>query len=231
MTPSPGASKPTEPPASEWRFPPVGLADDGGLLAVGGDLSAGTVLEAYRSGIFPMPIGPDDDIGWWSPDPRAVIPLDGLTVSSSLAKSVRRYTVSFDQDFDLVVAACADPARPHGWINEDIHQAYRQLHDLGWAHSVEVRDRSATLVGGLYGVSIGGLFAGESMFHRSRDASKVAMVHLVERLREDGLELFDVQWQTPHLESMGAVEIAREEYLARLAAVVNRPSMWSERRV
>lgn len=227
MTPSPEASKPTEPKPSDWQFPSVDLADEGGLLAVGGDLDPGTVLQAYRSGIFPMPLGPDDVIGWWSPDPRAVIPLDGLLVSRSLAKSVRRYKVSFDRDFDAVVAGCADPTRPHGWINADIQRAYRQLHELGWAHSVEVWDRSANLVGGLYGVAIGGLFAGESMFHHKRDASKVAMVALVEKLRRDGAELFDVQWQTPHLESMGAVEITREEYRARLAPVVNQRSKWS----
>ncbi|MDH3606158.1 MAG: leucyl/phenylalanyl-tRNA--protein transferase [Acidimicrobiia bacterium] len=227
MTPSPEASNPTEPAPSDWQFPSVDLADEGGLLAVGGDLDPGTVLQAYRSGIFPMPLGPDDVIGWWSPDPRAVIPLDGLSISRSLAKSVRRYRVTFDRDFEAVVAGCADPARPHGWINSDIQRAYRQLHELGWAHSVEVWDRSATLVGGLYGVAIGGLFAGESMFYHKRDASKVAMVALVAKLRSDGAELFDVQWQTPHLQSMGAVEIPREEYRARLASVVNQRSKWS----
>ena len=174
-----------------------------------------------------MPVGPDDMLGWWSPDPRAVIPLDGLRVSRSLKKSLRRYRVSFDREFDAVVAACADPSRPHGWITEDVHAAYRRLFDLGWAHSVEVWAGEDELVGGLYGIAVGGLFAGESMFHRRRDASKVAMVRLVEKLRADGFELFDVQWHTPHLESMGAVELARDDYVRELSGAVNQSNRWS----
>lgn len=207
-------------------FPPVEEADEGGLLGLGADLEPGTLLAAYRSGIFPMPIGPEEVIGWWSPDPRAIIPLDGLYVSQSLRRSLLKYEVSFDTAFDGVVAGCADPARPHGWITEEVRAAYRRLFELGWVHSVEVWDRSGELVGGLYGVSIGGLFAGESMFHRARDASKVAMVHLVDKLRPEGAALFDVQWQTPHLQSMGAVEIERTDYLERLAAAVDRPTVW-----
>jgi len=207
-------------------FPPVEEADEGGLLGLGADLEPGTLVDAYRAGIFPMPIGPDDMIGWWSPDPRAIIPLDGLYVSQSLRRSLRKYDVSFDTEFDGVVAGCADPARPHGWITEEMHAAYRRLFELGWVHSVEVWDRSGELVGGLYGVGIGGLFAGESMFHRARDASKAAMVHLVDKLRSEGAVLFDVQWQTPHLQSMGAVEIERTEYLERLAMAVDRPAAW-----
>ncbi|MBT8246781.1 MAG: leucyl/phenylalanyl-tRNA--protein transferase [Acidimicrobiia bacterium] len=174
-----------------------------------------------------MPIGPDDTIGWWSPDPRAIVPLDGLYVSRSLRRSLRKYDVSFDTDFAGVLAGCADPARPLGWITEEMQAAYRRLFEHGWAHSVEVWDRAGALVGGLYGVGIGGLFAGESMFHRARDTSKVAMVRLVDKLRDDGATIFDVQWQTSHLESLGAIEIARSEYMARLAGAMAAPDRWS----
>ena len=194
---------------------------------MGADLEPGTLLAAYRGGVFPMPIGPEDTLGWWSPDPRAVIPLDGLHVSRSLRRSLGKYDVSFDSDFDSVVAACANPSRPHGWITDEIQVAYRRLSELGWAHSVEVWDADRELVGGLYGVGIGGLFAGESMFHRSRDASKVAMVRLVEKLQAGGASLFDVQWQTPHLQSMGATEIDRNEYLDRLAAAREQRTDWN----
>ena len=208
-------------------FPPVDTADEGGLLGVGADLEPGTLLAAYRRGVFPMPVGPEETIGWWSPDPRAIIPLDGLHISRSLARSLRKHTVTFDQEFDRVVEGCADPSRPHGWITDEIRAAYRRLFDLGWAHSVEVWNGAGKLVGGLYGVAVGGLFAGESMFHRARDASKVAMARLVEKLTDDGFDIFDVQWPTPHLGSLGAVEISRSNYLQRLAVVVDEPSRWS----
>lgn len=201
-------------------------ADQAGLLGLGADLEPGTLLAAYRSGVFPMPIGPDETMGWWSPDPRAVIPLDGLYVSRSLRKSLARCEVTFDTEFDRVVEGCADPVRPHGWINDEMHAAYRRLFELGWVHSVEVWDNQGALVGGLYGVGIGGLFAGESMFHLARDASKVAMAHLVEKLSNRGADLFDVQWMTPHLHSMGAIEIGRAEYLERVAAAVDLPAVW-----
>lgn len=207
-------------------FPPVEAADETGLVGVGGDLDPGTVLAAYRRGVFPMPIGPGDVLGWWSPDPRAIVPLDGLRVSRSLAKSCRRYQVSFDTRFSNVVTGCADPRRPHGWITPEFQAAYARLHELGWAHSVEVWNSSGELIGGLYGVAIGGLFAGESMFHRARDASKVAMVALFERLAAAGFEVFDVQWMTPHLASMGAVEITRAEYLRLLDRALAGPARW-----
>jgi leucyl/phenylalanyl-tRNA--protein transferase len=219
---------PTEPPPTPWVFPPVATADEDGIVGVGADLEPGTLLAAYRAGIFPTPVGPDNVLAWWSPDPRAVLPLDGLHVSRSLRRSLRRFTPTFDTEFAGVVAGCGDPARPNGWITADIARAYCRLHELGWAHSIEVWDGDGALAGGVYGVAIGGLFAGESMFHRRTDASKVALVHLVEKLRRDGITLFDVQWQTPHLERLGAVEIPRMEYLARLAATVKRPSRWSE---
>jgi leucyl/phenylalanyl-tRNA--protein transferase len=176
--------------------------------------------------MFPMPLGAHGPIGWWSPDPRAVIPLDGLRVARSLRRNLRRYEVRVDTAFAAVIDACADPGRPHGWISPEIHGAYRTLHDLGWAHSVEAWSRDdGELVGGLYGLAIGGLFAGESMFHRRTDASKAALVGLVGLLRDDGVagRLLDVQWQTPHLASLGAVEVGRADYVARVAAAVELP--------
>jgi leucyl/phenylalanyl-tRNA--protein transferase len=151
-----------------------------------------------------------------------VIPLDGLRVSRSLRRSLGRFRVTVDQDFPAVIAACADPARPHGWIDEDMQAAYLRLHELGWAHSLEAW-AGDELAGGLYGVAIGGLFAGESMFHRRSDASKVALVHLVEHLTAGGASLLDVQWTTPHLVSLGAVDIPRAEYQRRLHAALEHP--------
>ncbi len=203
----------------------------GDYVGYGLDLEPGTLLAAYRQGMFPMP---DHDrpgvLDWFSPDPRGVLPLDGLLVSRSLARSCRRFTVTFDTAFDEVMAGCGDPTRPGGWINEEFREAYGRLHRLGLAHSVETRDEGGRLVGGLYGVSVGGLFAGESMFHRVADASKVALVALVRRLTEAGPEgrLLDVQWATPHLVSLGVVEISRADYLTRLERAVDlAPVDWS----
>jgi leucyl/phenylalanyl-tRNA--protein transferase len=162
-------------------------------------------------------------VGWWSPDPRGVLPLDGLRVSRSLRRSCARYEVRVDTAFDAVIDACADPRRPHGWIDERISTAYRTLHQLGWVHSVEAWTPEGELAGGLYGVAIGGLFAGESMFHHRTDASKVALVHLVEVLRDGGATLLDVQWRTDHLASLGVVAIPRDDYLARLTDALRRP--------
>lgn len=190
------------------------------LVAVGADLEPGTILAAYRSGLFPMPVGGRRDrrIGWWSPDPRGVIPLDGLNVSRSLRKSCARYEIRVDTAFDEVMDACADPRRPHGWISPAIRTAYTQLHEMGWVHSVEAWSvDNGTLAGGLYGVAIGGLFAGESMFHHATDASKVALVGLVEILNSaPGDRILDVQWVTPHLQRLGAIELARTTYLETL---------------
>ena len=187
---------------------------DGDVVAVGGDLEPGTILQAYRRGMFPMHL-PDGHLGWWSPVERAIIPLDGLNVSRSLRQSTRRYQISMDEAFESVIQGCADADRPSGWINEDFVAAYTELHRLGWAHSIEVWDGDWNLVGGLYGVAIGGLFAGESMFHVARDASKVALFHLMVVMNQGGF-LLDVQWKTPHLESLGATTIGRGEYLQRL---------------
>jgi leucyl/phenylalanyl-tRNA---protein transferase len=216
---------PVEPPPSVWGFPPADGGDADGLVGVGADLEPGTILAAYRQGLFPMPVGRDGPLGWWSPDPRGVLPLDGLHLTRSLRQSCRRFEVRVDSAFEAVIRACAEPSRPHGWISPEIELAYLRLHDLGWAHSVEAWNLEGELVGGLYGVAIGGLFAGESMFHRERDASKVALVHLVDLLRSDGdpHRLLDVQWATPHLETLGVVEVDRSEYLWLLAKALARP--------
>ncbi len=192
---------------------------------MGADLEPGTLLAAYRRGLFPMPMGEvGDPMLWWSPQQRAVLPLDGLYVSRSLRQSARRMEVRVDTAFDEVIAACADPARDSGWIDDDIISAYTRLHELGWVHSVESW-RDGELVGGLYGVAIGGLFAGESMFHRVRDASKVALLGLVEMLRDEYADrrLLDVQWRTPHLATLGVVEVPRPSYVRRLAQVLEVP--------
>ncbi|NNK92240.1 MAG: leucyl/phenylalanyl-tRNA--protein transferase [Acidimicrobiia bacterium] len=199
-----------------WVFPPADSADENGLVGIGADLAPDTLITAYARGLFPMPIEAEGPIAWWSPDPRAVIPLDGLHVSRSLRRSMTRFTITIDTAFDEVIAACGDPTRPHGWIDQQMRDAYSRLHRLGWAHSVETRAHDGELVGGIYGVGIRRFFAGESMFHRANDASKVALAALVDVLGTAGVELFDVQWQTPHLASLGAIEISRSDYLRRL---------------
>jgi leucyl/phenylalanyl-tRNA--protein transferase len=215
---------PVEPPLTRWRFPPVTEADEHDLVAVGGDLEPGTLLAAYRAALFPMPLGPAGPMGWWSPDPRGVLPLDGLHTSRSLRRSMARYELRVDSAFDAVVEACADPRRPGGWITDEIATAYGRLHELGWAHSVEAWDADG-LAGGVYGVAVGGLFAGESMFHRRTDASKVALAGLVDILGADGEErrLLDVQWATAHLATLGVVEVPRTTYLARLGRALEVP--------
>lgn len=222
----PGPPTAVEPPPTRWYFPddPVALAGAAGeteVIGVGADLEPGTVLAAYRAGVFPMPVR-RGLIGWWSPDPRGIIPLDGLRVSRSLRRSCARFSVRTDTSFEEVIAACAVRDREGAWIDKDMKRAYINLHHLGWAHSVETFDDSGELAGGLYGVAIGGLFAGESMFHRSTDASKVALVALAGILRESGASLLDVQWATPHLKSLGAVEVSRTAYHELLAAALAR---------
>ncbi|MCU1354176.1 MAG: leucyl/phenylalanyl-tRNA--protein transferase [Acidimicrobiales bacterium] len=215
-----------EPPPSRWQFPRCDTADEHGIVGLGADLEPGTILAAYRQGLFPMPLRRPKAIAWWSPDPRGVLPLDGLRVSRSLRAACRRYEVRVDTVFDEVLDGCRDPRRPHGWIDRDMTTAYQRLHRLGWAHSVETWTPDGRLVGGLYGVAIGGLFAGESMFHHEVDASKVALVGLVQRLRAGGATLLDVQWSTPHLTSLGVVDLPRARYLERLVAAVHRPDAW-----
>jgi len=208
-------------------FPPVsGAAADSGLLGVGADLSPATLLDAYRHAIFPMPVSRRGPIGWWSPDPRGVLPVSTPRVSRSLARTRRRFEIRVNSAFDDVVGACADPSRPHGWINPAMRRAYRQLHDLGWAHSVEAfAVDDGQLAGGVFGIAIGGLFAGESMFHHRTDASKAALLGLCDLLRAaDGppeQRLLDVQWTTPHLVSLGAVDVPRGHYVDRLAVALS----------
>jgi leucyl/phenylalanyl-tRNA--protein transferase len=187
------------------------------LVTIGGDLLPSTLIHAYRRGIFPMEVtGLPGVVGWWSPDPRGILPLDSLRVTRSMRQSARRFDVRVDTCFADVIRACADPAREDGWITADFIAAYERLHELGWAHSVEVFDRDGVLAGGLYGVRIEEVFAGESMFHHKRDASKVALMALVDLMRTSGMTLLDVQWCTEHLASLGAIAIPREDYLARL---------------
>lgn len=214
---------PIEPPPSRWEMPDPNGADDSGLVAIGADLEPGTILAAYRSGLFPMPVRWGRSPGWWSPDPRGIIPLDGLVVSRSLRKACDRFEVRVDTAFDEVIESCADPRRPHGWINDAIKTAYRGLHRAGWAHSIEAWTPEGELAGGLYGIATGGLFAGESMFHRRTDASKVALVGLVDLLRAGDAKLLDVQWKTDHLATLGAIEVPRATYLELLAEAIEHP--------
>jgi len=218
--------QPVEPAPSRYAFDLAVAVPGEDLIGVGADLEPGTLLAGYRSAVFPMGLGRHGrgPLGWWSPDPRGVLPIEGLVVSRSLSRSCRRFEIRLDTAFDDVVAACADPRRPGRWITPRIAEAYRRLHGLGWAHSVECW-REDRLVGGLYGVALGGLFAGESMFHRETDASKVALVALVRLLAEDRDErrLLDVQWRTEHLASLGVVEISRQEYRRRLARALTAP--------
>lgn len=209
---------PEEPSPTQWRLPRPDTADDDGLCAVGADLEPGTLLSAYRLGLFPMPIR-KRMVGWWSPDPRGVLPLDGLVVHRSLRRSMRRYEVRIDTSFRRVMEQCGDPHRPNGWITPTFVNAYERLHRLGWAHSVETY-LDGVLVGGLYGVAINRFFAGESMFSHARDASKVALVALVDTLREQGFMLLDVQWTTDHLRSLGAIDVPRSAYVELLAEAV-----------
>jgi leucyl/phenylalanyl-tRNA---protein transferase len=215
--------EPSEPIPSRYAFDLEVAVPGEDLIGVGADLEPGTLLAGYRSAVFPMGLGRHGrgPIGWWSPDPRGVLPLDGLKVSRSLRRSCARFSVTMDTAFNETVAACADTRRPGRWITPKIAEAYRRLYDLGWAHSVECW-LDGELAGGLYGVSVGGLFSGESMFHRERDASKVALVALVRMLREDGdpRRLLDVQWRTDHLASLGVIAIPRQEYRLRLASAL-----------
>ena len=222
---------PIEPRASRWVLPDLAdpraeaeLRHD--LVGRGADLEPGTILQGYRLGLFPMPDpGDERTTTWWSPRRRGVLPLRALRVTRSLRQATRRMEVRVDTAFAEVVHACADPTRNDGgWISPAVVEAYTELHRLGWAHSVEtwVDDE---LVGGLYGVAVGGLFAGESMFHRVRDASKVALVGLVALLSDEYADhrVLDVQWRTDHLASLGVVELARQEYLRALRGALQLP--------
>jgi len=191
-------------------------------------LTPDLLLAGYQVGIFPM-ADPSGEVGWYAPEPRAVLPLDGFRVPKTLAKTVRQrvFEVVADRDFEGTMRACAEPApgREETWISEELVEAYVALHDLGFAHSVECWQDGA-FAGGLYGVALGGAFFGESMVTRVRDASKVALVHLVERLRAGGFSLLDTQMTTPHLARFGVVEIQRAAFERRLAAALRQPGDW-----
>ncbi len=197
-----------------YEFPNIAeLRGDNDLVMVGGDLSPETLVGAYKAGYFPMPL--EDDIGWFSPVERAVLHANSFKPSKSLKRSTERFTATKNQRFREVVDRCGDPSRPHGWISEDIKAAYSELHLLGVAHSIEIWNENEKLVGGLYGVHIGSLFAGESMFHSETDASKVALLALCKHLRSDPRSVVDAQWLTPHLASLGFKAMPRTHY-ARL---------------
>ncbi|OWU85279.1 leucyl/phenylalanyl-tRNA--protein transferase [Oceanicola sp. 22II-s10i] len=186
-------------------------------------LTPNLLLHAYTAGIFPMAEGRDDpEIFWVDPRRRGIFPLDGFCISRSLARTLRRgdYRVTVNRDFAGVVDGCAD--RPETWINAEIARLYDALHDAGHAHSVEVRDLNGDLIGGTYGVAIGAAYFGESMFSRRRDASKIALAWLIDRLNRAGFTLFDTQFLTPHLASLGAIEISRADYQARLRDALSR---------
>lgn len=219
------------------RFPDPTSAPSHGVLAGGCDFTPGTLLLAYRSGIFPWPHGDDEDergaplVLWFSPEPRCTFPLEPEPRwSRSLRRTLRvhPYEVTVDEDFAGVIRMCGETRANATWIIPELVRGYRDLHELGWAHSVEVWERSRAgreLVGGIYGVAIGGLFAGESMFHVRTDASKIAFASLVAKLRAAGYTLFDVQVQNPHLASLGCVEIPRAAYLGKLRdALSGRPA-------
>ena len=212
------SSRPRPVGESRWKFPPPAEWPGGDVVAAGGDLEPATLVAAYRQALFPMLVdGHEPVLGWWSPDPRGIVPLDGLRVTRSMRQSAKRYQVRVDTCFADVIRRCGDPSRESGWITGDFIAAFTVMHQLGWAHSVEVFDRSGQLAGGLYGVRLNGLFAGESMFHHQRDASKVALMALVDLMRETGMTLLDVQWRTEHLASLGAVDVSRAQYLGLLA--------------
>lgn len=210
----------SEPDPSAYHLEPAPDEHPNDLWALGADLAPGTLLQAYRLGLFPMPL--DGQLGWFSPRRRAVVPLEPFAPSRSLRRAARRFELRVDTSFHHVVAGCARPGQPESWIDAGIVDAYGELHRLGWAHSVEAWDDDG-LAGGLYGVAIGGLFAAESMFYVRTDASKAAFVGLVELLRAAGnaeRRLLDLQWLTPHLASLGAVEITRAVYRQRLESAL-----------
>jgi leucyl/phenylalanyl-tRNA--protein transferase len=211
-------SPPKAVPPSRWSFPPSADWPDDDVIGIGGDLEPGTLIGAYARGIFPMVLDAADPVvGWWSPTQRGIVPLDNLRVSHSMRRSAKQFEIRVDTCFVEVIRGCANPVREGAWITDEFVAAFSRLHQLGWAHSIEVFDRSGELAGGLYGVRVNGLFAGESMFHVKRDASKVALMALVQLMRDTGMTLLDVQWQTDHLASLGAVEVPRARYLELLA--------------
>ena len=217
---------PIEPSSSPWQLDLDRATPKDDLVGIGADLEPGTLLAAYRAGLFPMGVGEDGDppTGWWSPDPRGVLLPGHVRISRSLRKSLPHFDIRVDTAFSEVMAGCADPGRQGCWITPAITAAFMRLHELGWAHSVEAW-RDGELLGGLYGLALGGLFAGESMFHRATDASKCALVGLSDLVFADGdpRRIIDVQWATPHLASLGITQIPRSDYIARLGPSLPLP--------
>lgn len=228
---TPPIGSPVELGDSRWVFEPLGGVRGEDLIAVGADLNPQTLVAAYRHGLFPMGVGAQGvgPIGWWCPASRGVLGPGDLHISRSLRRALRNFEIRIDTAFGAVVAGCAEENRPGRWITDELAAAYAVLHHLGWAHSVEAWQNNR-LVGGLYGVSIGGLFAGESMFHTCTDASKVALVGLVDYLEALGESrspwLVDVQWHTAHLGTLGVHEISREEYLETMAPLLRQQHRW-----
>ncbi len=213
------------PPTWTLARPPADHPHD--AWGLGADLEPGTLVAGYRAGLFPMRV--DGELIWWSPVRRAVIPVGGFTPSRSLRRAARGYDIRLDTAFGDVIDGCADPERPHGWIDASFVAAYARLHELGWAHSVEAWDEDG-LAGGLYGVGINGLFAAESKFHRRAGASKAALLALVAFLAAaGGARLLDVQWATPHLLSLGAIEMTRSRYHGLLDVALQLPDPWASR--
>lgn len=200
------------------------------LTNFGSNWDSETLLSAYRSGLFPMPYeidGNESAIGWWSPQSRAIFYPDQIYVSTSLKSAMKKFEVTVNQDFASVIRACGNPDRESGWINQDVISAFTALHEMGVAHSIEVWDNQGSLAGGLYGLELGGVFAGESMFHVAKNASKVALVHLAELLNDGSGRIIDTQWMTKHLESMGAKAIDRGDYCRKLPFLLEIPPVIS----
>ena len=211
-----------QPPTEcRWYFLPQSEWPDDEVVAIGADLEPDTVLYAYAHGMFPMYVDKKSrTLGWWSPLERGVIPLDGFRITRSLRSSAQQFVCTVNVSFVRVMQECATARTEGNWINQEFVNSYTTLHQLGHAHSVEVWNKKGELVGGLYGLRINGLFAGESMFHRETDASKVALMHLVDLMNLDGMHLLDTQWNTDHLASLGCMSVTRADYLALLATAI-----------
>lgn len=207
---------------SRWNFPPSSEWPDDDVVALGGDLDPSSIIHAYMQGLFPMYVDKRHrTLGWWSPVQRGVLPLNNLRVTRSMRQSARKYSCTINRAFTEVMTLCSSVHSDGNWITDDFITAYTELHRMGYAHSVEVWDSSSTLVGGLYGLRVNRFFAGESMFHLATDASKVALMFLVESMKAADMTLLDTQWRTDHLESLGVVEVARSTYLRMLAGAIS----------
>jgi len=221
--------RPAQPlPPSRYHFPDPANFPAEGLIAAGGDFAPATVIEAYRTGIFPWP-HPSAELLWFSPDPRAILEPGGVHISRRLARTLRqgRFHATVDAAFEQVIRACADRPDDEGtWITDRLVRGYLELHDLGWAHSIETWTADGELAGGLYGIAVGAMFGAESMFHRVTDGSKAAMVAMALHADAIGVQFIDIQVLTPHTASMGGIEIPRAAYLARLRDALAVEARW-----